>query len=552
VTTEIRPEPRRQEPSTCHFVCSGCRTVLSIPESAFATRGYSINCEICSKPISIRPVSADSSMEVLELSGCQYAGKDFPKELPPPLDSFPFEATTELKDAVGSWIADTVKPGEAGSTDRNTDPGKGSFVEELITKWEVRRKNGEVFQFETFALIRKWIEEKKITSGDEIIPTGGTAHPVDTYPGTADLFGNVVSAAPGRQIFAASAVLSRMRHQRIQQVLVGLIILALLAAAASFPYVRKIWHKHQGESFVSGLVASSAPTDSTNPAALYSSAVELVRQGTSNSLPHASSLFLSLLATRKGDPDLLAWLGETWTEIGALTADKDEFARADTLIEYAEVLRENDTAVQRARARWLWRTGDANRAATMAGNLDPKDLDGQLLLARIAASRGDFTKATITLSEVLKREPNNLPFLLAMVDVFEKQLKLNEAASYLIRVESLAPDPEPYTAKLKGLYRKAGDLDSLEGLYHKSIAAHSKTAESDQIELIRLLYGQSRFNEAAKESLDYFAEHPEGTYSVEVRRIYADSMSGTKAAPEGHAAPQQPARRARSSRYRRD
>ncbi|MFH1263716.1 MAG: hypothetical protein V1495_09790 [Pseudomonadota bacterium] len=551
MTTEIRPQTPRKEPPTCHFVCSGCRTVLSIPESAFATRGYSINCEICNRPISIRPISADGSMEVLELSGCQYAGKGFPKELPPPFDTFPFEATTELKDAVGSWIADTVKPGEGVPHDRNSEPGKSSFVEELITKWEVWRKNGEVFQFETFALIRKWIQEGKITAGDEIIPTGGTPYPVDTYPGTADLFGNVVSSTEGRQIFAASAVLSRMRRQRVRQVLAGLVVLAILAAAASFPYARKLWRKQKGESFVSGLVAGSVSTDSTDPSALYLNAIEFVRQGTSSSLPHASILFQRLLAKRKTDPDLIARLAETWTEIGALTADKDEFARAEILIQYAEVLRENDKAVRRARARWFWRNGYADRAAVIAGSFDPKDLDGQLLLARIAASHGDFTKATITLSDVLKREPNNISFLFAMVDVFERQSKLNEAASYLIRVESLAPNPEPFTAQLKTLYRRAGDSDSLEGLYRKSIAARSKTAEADQLELIRLLYTQSRLEETVKEALNYFAEYPEGASSVEVRKIYGDAVRGTKIEPEKRKSPSPPARRPRSMRYRR-
>jgi tetratricopeptide (TPR) repeat protein len=471
-------------------------------------------------------------MEVLELGGCQYAGKAFPTELPPQKpEEMVFETSDELQEAVGTWIADSVKGEEEVHRPEGTPEGlKSPIGDNLVTKWEVRRKNGEVFEFETFALIRQWIEQGKITAGDEIAPSGGTKHLVEVYPGTADLFGNVPPpTAPARQAFAAKPALQRLRKKRTRQLF--LIVAAVLIAAAigGAPFGLRQWQLREGKTFVEGLIVGVPSKNIPQVPAMLSEAKNLLREGNTESLPKASNLFVKILSLRPSDPEILSSLAETWTEIGALTGDPKELARAAALIRYSKALDKDHVASKRAEGRWLWRTGKTGEALALLKEHESLDLDTQLLLAKIAAAQADYTNATIALSEALKREPNSISLLIGLVDVFERQSKFAEATSYLKRAEALASDPAPYTERLKSLYQKAGDTDSLETLYRKSVASRSPTAESDHFELVKLLGSQKRNEEVIQESLNYFADYPEGRFEQEIRKIYDAALSAVQA-----------------------
>jgi tetratricopeptide (TPR) repeat protein len=489
-------------------------------------------------------------MEVLELSGCQYAGKAFPTELPPPdPDSDLFENSDQLQAAVGNWIADSVQNGEGEHLPEDRGEGKDDATDSLVNKWEIRRKNGELLEFETFSIIREWIEQGKIAAGDEISPSGGAPQKVEIYPGTADLFGNVLPAQ-NRQLFAAKPALQRLRRRRARQAISAAVVVLIAAGLAAAPFALRAWKIREGRAFVEGLIVSVSPRKALNVAALLSEATNFLREGTTESLPKASTLFMKALSFHPQDPAVLSALAETWIEIGHLTADEKEFDRARTLISYANALARNQAASERAEIRLLWRKGNAEEAlARLTAKTNPT-IDDQLLLARIAFDRSDFTTATIALSEALERDPNNLSLLLSLVEVFEKQSKFPEAASYLKRVESLAPDPEAYTEKLKGFYQKSGDTDALETIYRKSIAARSKSAGTDRLELVKLLASQNRNEEVIQESLNYFSEFPGGPFSEEIRRMYDNALAATQAVGKDSGRPRSRTTRSRSQRSR--
>lgn len=525
-------ELNKAKSSVCHFICSGCRTVLSIPENAFANKGYSVNCEMCNRPISIRPVSVDGGMEVLELSGCQYAGKAFPTELPPPgPEDVALQNTQPLKETLGNWIADSVEGEPDLQPKEGGEEEKGSLGENLVTKWEIRRKNGETFEFETFALIRQWIEQGKITAGDEIIPSGGTQYLIEAYPGTSDLFSNTLfPTTQSRKAFSAKPAVTRLRKKRARQVFMILVVVLIAGGIASAPFALRMWKVREGKAFVDGLIVLRPSKRTVKVDPLLREAKDLLRTGTTESLPKASNLLLRVLALRPTDPEILSSLAEAWTEIGALTSESAEFERAHTLISYAQALNKKHPAPRRAEIRWIWRNGNTDKALSALEEQDDLSLDSQLLFAKIAMSTSDYTNATIALSDALRQDPNNLPLLMGLVDVFEKQKKYPEAASYLRRAESLAPNPDPYREKLKKLYRKAGDKDALETLFRKSVASRSTTAELDHFELIKLFSSQDRLEEVIQESLNYFADYPEGQYDPDIRKLYEAALAGKKTA----------------------
>jgi tetratricopeptide (TPR) repeat protein len=456
-------------------------------------------------------------MEVLELAGCQYAGKALPAETPGP------ESPEDLREAVGGWIADSVQ-------EENPEPAPRNPVDDgLLTKWEIRRKSGEVIEFENFSLVREWIAQGKISAGDEIVPSSGSRHTVDTYPGTADLFGGALPPpTPSRRTLVGPPRQRGFRNHFTPKTLsiAGTALAVFLVAVAPFSF--RSWRLREGRIFVEGLVVGLPTQNAPDLAPLIDQAKNFLREGTTESLPRASVLFLKILPFRPSDPEVLSCLAETWTEIGTLAGDRKDLERAQALISYAEALDKRHIAPRRAHVRWLWRAGRTGEALDLVKKIDSADLDTQLLRARIAASRSDFTSATIILSEALRTDPNNTALLVGLVDVFEKQGKFDEAATYLKRAEALSPNPGLYNERLKSLYRSAGDTDSLETLYRKSVAAYSLSAEADHFELIKLLNAQKRSSEVIQESLNYFADYPEGKYRGDVQWMYDAAVSASQ------------------------
>ncbi|HLG19087.1 MAG TPA: tetratricopeptide repeat protein [Bdellovibrionota bacterium] len=496
---------------------------------------FESRCKGCHEPVALRPVQTQSDMEVIELIGCDYAGFDLAgspteiveEELPNDSQSTP--------DLLRDWISQSSDSG--GKTRLDVDPlgGEETFFDGLIAQWRVRLRNGEEFTFQYFSEVRKWIQEGKVRAGDQIIPADGRTYRIESYPGTADLFGNPFArteARFGMQASSRSRPVPRRNFKFLKR-LAGAV--AVAAAVAGAPSAYHLWQIHQGRALVEQLVENVGPVSSDHLVSALLNAKDLLRQNTPELFPRATHEFLKALAIRPEDPEILAGLAETWIETATLTSDREDLRKAKGIINFAKAIAPESALVARAEARFLWRTGNPKKALELLEqrlSSEAGDPDTHALLAKIALDQNDFVAATLHFDHALQADPTNPAYLESFVELFEKQDKFAKAAEYLKRAEALAMDKSPYTDRLARLYEKVRDFDSAETVRRRAIARR-ENLETNRLALIQLLAKQKRNQDVINESLTFFSQHPNGDHYPEVRGMYEAALNQVAAAPVG-------------------
>ncbi len=510
----------------------------------------------------------------MELSGCHYAAKFVKPLAQPNLTPSPigFLGTTlhlsseeqtvpptpkELKKEVASWITDTVETDKVSltadsSVNSDTREIKVSFVDDLVTKWEVFRINGERFQFEYFFLLRQWIQEGKITKGDEIQPSGGIRLTVEDYPGTTDLFGGLTKKETLAKTIKARLALARMKKRLIGQILSGIAMVTFAAGIVFGPRILRILRIKSGQALIQELTTSGSFEKKYPPSELIQRAKNLLKSKEKEGYLPAASLLIEALSSDPNNPEALSSLADIFIETGALTGDTKEYKKAEKLLHFASALVTDSPYLRKSQARLIWRKGKPEEAITLLESSHEQDADMKALLGKISVAKGDFSKATIYLDEAVKQDPTNISYLLELVNLFEQQSKYAEATSYLKKMEVLASDPAPYRDHLKNLYKKAKDFESLESIYRTDIGLKQKE-EQNRVELIKLLNSQKKFQEVLEEASIYLNKYAQSAQvDEEIKVIYDNALKSiSKLDESSKESSSEPTSKRRRSRRRR-
>jgi len=514
ISTSVPGQGAEKTALVSRFICEDCENPFSLSEAFLAVKPFETNCTLCDRPIALRLVHSQDHMEIVEMSGCEYAGVDFQETS---AENSPQPTKTILAD----WIEEN-SDGEKTRIEPDGILNQETFLDDLMAQWKVKRRDGKEYHFQYFSALRKWIEEQKITAGDQIIPADGKAYRVETYPGTADLFGNPFARTEARFAMASRPKPKKQRHNLFKTLkqIAGVTMVA--ASLAYAPTAYRWWKIRQGEAFVSELTAHVTPPPSSSVVSILLNAKDLMRKGTPEVLPKATSEFIKVLVLHPKDVEVLSDLSQTLIETAALTSDRQDMKRAEQLIRFARVLQPSSANAQRAQALLLWRSGHVDSANQILENVlktKPEDGEAHMLLARIALDQKDFGKATIHLDSALQADPVNEVYLNSFVRLFEEQSKFAEAAVYLKRAEALAANKSVYTDRLAFLYEKADNLDAAESVRRRAIE-RGENLETNRSALVRLHSIQKRHQNVINESLIYFSKHSDGEHYPEVDRLY--------------------------------
>lgn len=517
-------------PST-HFECIHCHARLWISEESFAKKRFSGECRTCGHKISIERVYNYDNMEVVELLGCQYTSPLESSSAPLPFSTD--EDTVEGHQEMLDWIANEGGPGQ--STKIDSDPGilQKSFLDELVSQWTVKKRNGQVYSFEYFSVIRKWIEEGKLVSGDEIVPSDGRAYRIEEYPGTADLFGNVVKRAEARFAMGPRVEYKRRRRFSFGSFLVrGLTVLVSAALLSASPFAYRWWQMRDGVALLRQETTNIAKIPADRFVSTLVTAKELLKRDEPELLPKSAAEFLKVIAVEPEASEAVAGLAEVWTEIGAHTGSAVEFQKAATLLQYGYAIDSKNPFMDRAKARLLWRQGKPEAAAEfLSTSLSSRtgDSESHGLLADIATDTSDYVTAAYHLSQAIQADSTNAQHYLKFSRLLSKQSKYSEAIAYLKRGVSLLPDSSTFTDDLAELYQKEGDFAGLEKLHREAIG-RDENIESHQLALVKLFSAQKNTTSTINEALEYFRLFPDGANYQNVKSLYQAAIDETKAA----------------------
>ncbi len=501
--------------SEVNMVCSTCDNAIALPAQYAEEPLYKSHCTLCDQPFSIEMIYASDDMSVIELKGCEYGR-------PQPLAAIGTLIESEPASSLMESEATKVGDNPFATDDK-------SFVDSLLAHWEVRTKAGEVFHFEYFSAIRKWISEGKLKAGDEIIPADGRHYRLETYPGTADLFGNIFLRNEARSGMAERVRVASPKAPKRKIVWTHVFVtLALAALVGVAPDVVQSIRIRTGEKLIHRLVQLETPVAPERYLTEVLNANDRFRKGTPEDLRLAEKSYLRALALKPNDPEVIGGLVETWVELSDSTSPILSTGRA--LLRYAQARFPNNNYILRASARLEHKQGEnsaALRKLDQALRNDPNNPDTHALIAMIAMDEGDFTTATLHLDQSLQLDPTNGTLVNAFVTLFERQSKFSEAAEYLKRMAQLSGDPSRNVERLAELYLKANDSSAAEAVYRDAIR-RGTSAEHFRAELIQFLSKQNRTDDVVQESLAFLRLYPNGEYSSQVRATYVsalDSMS---------------------------
>jgi len=508
------------------FACIDCDAVLTVPETLFFARPFETHCPNCDRPISIQLIHSAEAMEVVELFGCEYAGT-----LPRLPQAHPPIAMEER-----SVLA------------------KETFVDDLIQQWEVNTRAGQNLRFNVFAEFREAVTSGRIERQDVVISPDGRSFRVEEFPGTADLFGNNVRRMEAAHYLyprsnPSGQALPSLARSFSRALALTLVSIGLAFFTLAVPRGLKWWNLREGTHLVYELTAGVRVAPFTNLDYTLVEARDALRQNRPELLPDAITKFLQVLSAQPQNVSALTGLAEAWVESYASSPDRLAWENAGRLIKYAGFLAPDSADVTRAGARQLWKAGRRDEAIARLESLrDLLETDpaSRMLLARMAVEADDFSKATIHLHEALKTDPGNLSYLLTFADVFERQGKFAEAASYVQKALAVSTNPQELLPRLAALYRSGKELDSAEAIYRQLVNTASPR-EEDLHALIDLLASQERLQEVISRANEYLSRFPGGVHAGEVRSFRQLAVARTSDTPPPPKSKHSKKRRSRAS-----
>ncbi|MFH1018016.1 MAG: tetratricopeptide repeat protein [Pseudomonadota bacterium] len=540
---DLRTEPERSVSSEKHarnvtyFRCLGCGFEFSLPDTAYEDEPYTSNCLECDRAISIQTVQSQSSMDVIELFGCEYGRRGL--DVTGSLES----AQPASSEQILSWIKDQA--GEAQAEIR-PDPfsSQATFIDGLVSKWLVTKKKGKTYEFEYFAALRNAIEDGRVSPDDKITAPDGVKYKVSEYPGTADLFGNRESNRTGGVAGPASRRTGTRWEKVVNNVyrivLVGLVFASLASTVYWGPKYYAKWRQFQGEQLVKRLTSNTSVAPGETFETVWRDAKRLLKTGDPELISDASRQLEKALLLRPRAIDVVSALAESLTELGALTADRLDLANAKKLVDYAKNLDPQAGATVRAEAHLLWKTGRAREGIARMES-EPEDFlrdpANVYLLARMEMDAQNYNRAALHLNQALRASPSSVMYLTSFSELNERQGKFDQAALYLEKAQAVSRDPSAFTERLADLFMKAKEVDSAAQVYRRAIR-RGETTEKNYLGLVRVLASAGRNQETITASLQYLTTFPAGAHSQEIQEVYRKSLaaidptvsSGTEAA----------------------
>jgi tetratricopeptide (TPR) repeat protein len=312
-----------------------------------------------------------------------------------------------------------------------------------------------------------------------------------------------------------------------------LVSIGVAFLALAVPKGRAWWNLREGTQLVRQLTADVRTSPFLNVENTLVEARDALRQNRPDLLPDAIEKFHLVLATQPRNVPALTGLAEAWVESYATAPNRTAWENAGRLLRYARTLAPDSADVARAEIRQLWKAGRQDEAiARLEGRRDLVETDSssRILLARMAVEAGDFSKATIHLHEAVRADPGNLTYLLTFADVFERQGKYAEAASYVQKALSVSTSPRDLLPRLANLYRLGNEPDSAEAIYRQLVNTASPR-EEDLFAFVDLLSSQERLPETIARATDYLDRFPDGPHTDEVRSFRRLALAKSEPAP---------------------
>ena len=426
-------------------------------------------------------------------------------------------------------------------------------------KWVVQCKKGGTRTFEYFSELRAAIESGLVRADDIVISTDSGRQKAKNYAGTSDLF------EPEGMQRRARLERARKQNQKVKKSLAfkkasqtlfrGLLAIgfaALVAGSAHYgPQAYNLWNQTKGESTIFTLVKQDQIQPASDLMDTLVKANALFRLQDDESLHQAKISFLQVLAAEKDQPDAVAGLAETLTELGRSNPLSPNIEHAKKLIAYGKATGSSSSQLLRAEARLSWRIGKIETAIAQMNALSPKflnDEDAQFLLYQMHLDQKDINKATWHLSKAIDQDSENLKYLFALVSLFEQQGKYAQAASYLGRINEISPTEIQLAEQLGALYERAGDTQAAINVYRDAIRERAAT-ETVYHRLIHLLSSkEDASQEIVSRSLDYLDKFPNGMHHLAIKQAYAASIDNASPPEDSKTVELSQTRRRRSLR----
>lgn len=515
--------------SVSYFSCFDCKTVFPVPERVLGGEGYFFNCNFCARPISLRNIHKTQDMEILEVFGCTYGGK----ESDPDANHIKLKTSSLEKGnlEVDSWISDSVSKANVELATYQDDI-ESSVVEGSASKWEIKKKGGKTLRFDFFSEVRKAVLEGKIVAGDSIIPFEGAKHKIEDYPGTADLFGNQFSKDQiGFREIPSWEPISKSNRRNYEGVIYALLVIFIgVGTYLLYPRVIHYWKTKQGEKIVTTL--------SETPTMVQVGSLEELKKNLKLVLMSPEILALSPLSEKIGvavgknplNTDLISLYAQSLTEIGALNGSRQLLADAEKLSFYLKFLEPDSANTTLAHARYLWRSGQLQEAADLLSRLITYDEDAAFVLGKIYLDLGDLQKSFIYFSDAAQKNPQNPLHLTYLSEISQKQRKFPEAAAFTKKAIELDPKNEAYQTKLLAIYSEAQDLQSLEDYYRERIGKNIDV-ENNLFKLTTLLFDQKKLPETLREATRFLSLFPQSSQKEGITAIHKNVEDLLKPAP---------------------
>ncbi len=506
-----------------YFRCTGCGFEFSLPDTVYEDEPYSSNCLECNRPISIQTVQSQSSMDVIELFGCEYGRRGLDVTTPP--------LEPPSSEQILSWIKDHTEDAQA-EIRPDTFTNKETFIDAFVSKWVVVNCKGKKFEFDYFSALRKAIEGGRVGPKDKILASDGKEYEVSEYPGTADLFGNGSLQLKVRSGLSAAHEGGALSWQNVvntaYRVVMVLFVAASLASTAYWgPKYYLKWQQLQGEQLVADLTAGLSVRSNETFESVFRNGLRMLRTADPELLSDAVHQFEKALAVRPHSVEVMSALAESLADLGGLTSDRLDLANAQKLVRYAKTLDPKAPETARAEARFLWRTGRTREAIDLMKSQPEAffiNTGNVYLLARMEMDAQDYNQATLHLNQALGVEPSNVVFLTSFSELNERQGKFSQAALYLEKAQVVSGDPWAFTEQLADLYTKGGESEAAAQVYRNAIR-RGEVTEKNYLGLVRALVGAGKHQETVTAGLQYLSNFPDGAHAEEVQTAYKTALT---------------------------